>query len=167
MLFWHVTDEIHLLNVAVDRGKRRHGSGRALVNEVIAYARSNAAAKILLEVRRSNEPAIRLYEGLGFDVRDGGREVTISNPTDRRIAAMMIEQRLPFGSVWLGDEELIHVAGGSFVTIPPLEPGAVLTLRFAADLRHSEIAAALGCSEEASRQAAAAGLARLRQELGA
>lgn len=67
VLFWHVTDEIHLLNVAVDRRKRRHGSGRALVNEVIAYARANAAVKILLEVRRSNEPAIRLYEGLGFE----------------------------------------------------------------------------------------------------
>lgn len=49
----------------------------------------------------------------------------------------------------------------------PARQRAVLTLRFAADLRHSEIAAALGCSEEASRQAAAAGLARLRQELGA
>ena len=49
----------------------------------------------------------------------------------------------------------------------PARQRAVLTLRFAADLRHSEIAAALGCSEEASRQAAAAGLGRLRQELGA
>jgi hypothetical protein len=70
------------------------------------------------------------YEALGFDVRDGGREVTISNPTDRRISAMVIEQRLPFGSVWLGDEELVHVADGAFVTVPPLDPGASVTLRF-------------------------------------
>ena len=70
------------------------------------------------------------YEGLTFDVRDGGREVTIANPTDRRIAAMVLEQRLPFGSVWLGEEELIHVADGAFVTIPPIDPGASLTLRF-------------------------------------
>jgi len=74
------------------------------------------------------------YEGLGFEVRDGGREVTISNPTDRRIAAMMVEQRLPFGSVWLGGEELIHVANDAFVTIPPLAPGASLTLRFKPDV---------------------------------
>ena len=33
------------------------------------------------------------YDGLTFEVRDGSREVTVSNPTDRRIAAMMIEQR--------------------------------------------------------------------------
>jgi hypothetical protein len=70
------------------------------------------------------------YEGLTFEVRDGGRTVTIANPTDRRISAMMVEQRLPFGSVWLGEEELIHVADGAFITVPPLDPGASLTLRF-------------------------------------
>jgi hypothetical protein len=70
------------------------------------------------------------YEGLTFEPRNGGREVTIGNPTDRRITAMVLEQRLPFGSVWHGEEELIHVAHGGFVTIPPLEPGATVTLRF-------------------------------------
>jgi hypothetical protein len=70
------------------------------------------------------------YEALRFELADGGRTVTISNPTDRRIEAMMIEQRLPFGSVWLGDSELIHVVDGRFVTLPPLAPGATLTLRF-------------------------------------
>jgi hypothetical protein len=70
------------------------------------------------------------YEGLTFDALDGGREVTIGNPTDRRIVGMVLEQRLPFGSVWDGEEELIHVAEGRFVTIPPLAPGARVTLRF-------------------------------------
>jgi [ribosomal protein S18]-alanine N-acetyltransferase len=66
VLFWHVTDEIHLLNVAVDPQARRQGVGRALTNEVIGYARTNECAKILLEVRRGNSAAIRLYESLGF-----------------------------------------------------------------------------------------------------
>ncbi len=74
------------------------------------------------------------YEALGFEVRDGGREVTIANPTDRRITSMVVEQRLPFGSVWHGEDELVHVARseeqGGFVTVPPLEPGASITLRF-------------------------------------
>jgi DNA-directed RNA polymerase specialized sigma24 family protein len=42
---------------------------------------------------------------------------------------------------------------------------AVLTLRYAADLTHAEIALALGCSEEAARRAASDGLKALRQEL--
>ena len=44
---------------------------------------------------------------------------------------------------------------------------AVLTLRYAADLTHAEIAAVLQCSEAASRRAATDGLARLREEVTA
>ncbi len=73
------------------------------------------------------------YEALTFQLRDGGRAVTVSNPTDRRISAMMVEQRLPFGSVWDGAEELVHVVDNAFVTIPPLAPGAQVTLRFKPD----------------------------------
>ena len=67
VLFWHVTDEIHHLNVAVAPSERRKGRGRALVETVIAYARAHAAAKVLLEVRVSNVAALELYRGLGFE----------------------------------------------------------------------------------------------------
>lgn len=70
------------------------------------------------------------YEALKLAIGDGGRTVTISNPSDRRITAMVLEQRLPFGSVWHDEQELVHVARGGFVTIPPLDPGASLTLTF-------------------------------------
>lgn len=78
------------------------------------------------------------YEALTFEVHDEGREVIVGNPTDRRIVALVIEQRLPFGSVWHGDDELLHVARvrgekGGFVTVPPLAPGASITLRFESD----------------------------------
>lgn len=48
--------------------------------------------------------------------------------------------------------------------LPPRQR-AVLTLRYAADLTHREIAAALSCSEEAARRAASDGLKTLREEL--
>jgi RNA polymerase sigma factor (sigma-70 family) len=47
----------------------------------------------------------------------------------------------------------------------PRRQREVLTLRYAADLTHAEIAHALGCSEEAARRAAADGLKTLREEL--
>ncbi|MEA2193881.1 MAG: hypothetical protein QOG42_315 [Solirubrobacteraceae bacterium] len=47
----------------------------------------------------------------------------------------------------------------------PARQREVLTLRYAADLSHAEIATALGCSEEAARRAAADGLKTLRKEL--
>lgn len=50
--------------------------------------------------------------------------------------------------------------------LPPKQRAALL-LRFAADLSHRDVAAALGCSEEAARRSAHEGLKRLRQEMTA
>jgi DNA-directed RNA polymerase specialized sigma24 family protein len=47
----------------------------------------------------------------------------------------------------------------------PARQREVLTLRYAADLTHAEIALALGCTEVAARRAAADGLKTLRKEL--
>lgn len=48
--------------------------------------------------------------------------------------------------------------------LPPKQRAAV-TLRYASDLPHAEIAAALGCSPEAARRNLHEGLKRLRKEL--
>ena len=50
--------------------------------------------------------------------------------------------------------------------LPPKQRAALL-LRFAADLSHREVAAAMGTSEEAARRSAHEGLKRLREELAA
>ena len=73
------------------------------------------------------------YEDLVFLKHDGGRRLTIDNPTDRTIEALMIEQRLPFDSVWDGDVEIVHVVDNAFVTVPRLAPGQSVTLRFTSD----------------------------------
>jgi hypothetical protein len=72
------------------------------------------------------------YEDLVFQLRNGGREVTVTNPTARRIVGMVVEQRRNFGSVWVEAKELVHVVKDAFVTVPPLEPGAQVTLSFQA-----------------------------------
>ena len=48
--------------------------------------------------------------------------------------------------------------------LPPKQRAAV-TLRYASDLPHTEIAAALGCSPEAARRSLHEGIKRLRKEL--
>ena len=50
--------------------------------------------------------------------------------------------------------------------LPPKQRAAV-TLRYAADLTHAEVAQALGCTEEAARRSAHEGLKKLREELAA
>jgi RNA polymerase sigma factor (sigma-70 family) len=50
--------------------------------------------------------------------------------------------------------------------LPPKQRAALL-LRYAGDLTHVEVAAALGCSEEAARRSAHEGLKKLRLEMSA
>lgn len=53
--------------IAVAGTARRGGLGRALMEALIAEARSRGAAEIFLEVRADNPGPKRLYESLGFE----------------------------------------------------------------------------------------------------
>ncbi len=55
----------HIMNVAVDPEDRRAGVATALLGELLDRV-DDAAARFTLEVRRSNAPAIELYERFGF-----------------------------------------------------------------------------------------------------
>ena len=66
-----VLDEGSVDNVAVAPEHRRSGVGDALVADTVRRAREDGLACLLLEVRVSNAPAIRLYEKHGF--REVGR----------------------------------------------------------------------------------------------
>ena len=66
LVSWHVADELHVLNVATRPDVRRRGLARALMNEVVGYARQHHLRHVLLEVRRSNAAAIALYRSTGF-----------------------------------------------------------------------------------------------------
>ena len=63
---WRVTDEVHLLNVAVHQARRGSGVGRTLVVGVIDEGRATRARTMFLEVRAGNVAARRLYRRLGF-----------------------------------------------------------------------------------------------------
>lgn len=63
---WRVTDEVHLLNVAVHQARRGSGVGRTLVEAVITEGRATRARTMFLEVRAGNIAARRLYRQLGF-----------------------------------------------------------------------------------------------------
>jgi len=59
-------DEIHLLNLGVDRSVQRQGLGARLLGHALGNAWRVGARSMFLEVRPSNLPAIRLYERFGF-----------------------------------------------------------------------------------------------------
>lgn len=59
-------DEGEITNVAVDAGQRCRGIGETMLRQMLQEAKKRAIAKIVLEVRVSNQSAIRLYERNGF-----------------------------------------------------------------------------------------------------
>lgn len=66
-------DELHLLDVAVAPECQGQGLGRAWMQRLRECAIHAAAAQVWLEVRRSNAPALKLYERTGF-VHQGVRK---------------------------------------------------------------------------------------------
>lgn len=61
-----VLDESELVSIIVDEKFRRMGIAREILDIFYDMAKENGVEKIHLEVRKSNEPAVKLYESEGF-----------------------------------------------------------------------------------------------------
>jgi ribosomal-protein-alanine N-acetyltransferase len=66
---WFLGDEIHINTLAVRQRDRRRGHATRLLRFVFRDAIAEGARRATLEVRRSNQAALKLYERLGFEVR--------------------------------------------------------------------------------------------------
>ena len=64
--FWKVLDQIHINNLAIRPELRNQGLARRLLQKVLEDAAALGAPHATLEVRRSNERALRLYQQAGF-----------------------------------------------------------------------------------------------------
>ncbi len=66
--FWfkNHANEVHIVNLAVKKDFRREGIGTYLIKEIIDMSRNLQADYVTLEVRVTNEAAIKLYQNLGF-----------------------------------------------------------------------------------------------------
>ena len=60
-------DEGEVPNVAVKKECRGCGIGKRMMKELLTQARARGVVSVFLEVRKSNEAAMRLYEKLGFE----------------------------------------------------------------------------------------------------
>lgn len=68
-VMWFRDEGAQLGNLAVAEEWRRRGLGRLLVRRALEAVRgSESGGRLVLEVRESNEAAMRLYRGLGFRV---------------------------------------------------------------------------------------------------
>ena len=63
---WISFEEAQVTNIALTSVQRGRGLGKALMARLMHAAAARGAERMTLEVRPSNTPALRLYEGLGF-----------------------------------------------------------------------------------------------------
>lgn len=63
----YAVGELQLLNLCIDPDHQGQGLGRLLMQHLMDFARAEFCTIFLLEVRRSNSSARRLYESLGFN----------------------------------------------------------------------------------------------------
>lgn len=76
-----VLDEGELLRIGVAPGFRRQGVAAMLMERIFRTAKERKLAFMLLEVRKGNAPAIRLYEKYGFSP-EGIRKNYYQNPAE-------------------------------------------------------------------------------------
>ena len=78
-------DAWHVMNVAIAPERRRLGIARMLLDRLFEVTASDERRGYTLEVRVSNEGAIKLYEGLGFVARGVRRGYYTDNREDALI----------------------------------------------------------------------------------
>jgi ribosomal-protein-alanine N-acetyltransferase len=78
---WLVFDELHINTIAVRARLRGQGLASLLLRHVLADAAQAGARRATLEVRQSNEPALRLYRRFGFVV-SGVRRQYYTDPVE-------------------------------------------------------------------------------------
>jgi len=89
-------DDVHLLVIAVDPDSRRQGVGRRLLEEVYFLTQELGLTRVLLEVRHSNERAIRFYQKQGFaqiGLRKGYYPAAKGQREDAMVMAVDLAQR--------------------------------------------------------------------------
>jgi len=78
-------DAWHVMNIAVDPGLRRRGVATALLERLFELTEDGSGRGYTLEVRVSNDGAIKLYERLGFTARGIRRGYYTDNREDALI----------------------------------------------------------------------------------
>ncbi|MBL8063951.1 MAG: ribosomal protein S18-alanine N-acetyltransferase [Anaerolineales bacterium] len=70
---WLLVDELHVATIATHPDFRGKGIGRRLLTHALLDAKAEGATRSILEVRASNEAALKMYRSFGY-VEEGRRK---------------------------------------------------------------------------------------------
>lgn len=139
----HANDVMAVLRGAVGRGDAEDCFQETFLAALRAYPQLTDAGNL-----RGWLLTIAHHKAIDHHRANGRRPVPVAEPAETPVL-----DPEPDAGIW--------AAVGA---LPPKQRAAV-ALRYACDLPHAEIAAALGCSPEAARRSLHEGMKRLRKEL--
>lgn len=99
LIYWLIANEIHIQNIAVRQEMRRKGIATKMLEGALRQSHREGSCRVTLEVRRSNLPAQRMYEKLGFSVKG----VRPGYYPDTREDALIMWADLPLMPLGSGD----------------------------------------------------------------
>ena len=68
VVYWLMLDECEILNIAVDLPFRGLRFAKRMLRQVVNAATHKDLKRVVLDVRKTNQAAIQLYQGLGFTI---------------------------------------------------------------------------------------------------
>jgi ribosomal-protein-alanine N-acetyltransferase len=86
-------DEAEILSIAVDANHRGRGLSRNLLLTHLGHLAGRGVRSVFLEVEENNQPARRLYQGVGFAVA-GRRERYYRQPSGEQLNALLMRRDL-------------------------------------------------------------------------
>lgn len=105
LLAWLVADELHVLSVATLPAFRHQGLATALLERTLQFARGHHVRVVLLEVRRSNLEAIRLYRQFGFSAVALRQSYYVDNLEDAVEMSLVLDPTT--GAIVPGHDEVV------------------------------------------------------------
>lgn len=110
-------EQAHVQTVAVRPDHRRQGLAAQLLRQLIAFTIRQKAESLILEVRKGNEAAVRLYQSVGFDVirtvekfyPDGEGAYVMVYKTEREKIAGPAEEDFESDAIPLGEDGKPHL----------------------------------------------------------
>ena len=90
---WFVMDECHITTIAVKKDFRRNGVATSLIKEMLKLCKEHKTSYIMLEVRKNNIEAIKLYSKFDFK-EEVVRKNYYKNPDGTREDAIVMSREL-------------------------------------------------------------------------
>jgi [ribosomal protein S18]-alanine N-acetyltransferase len=96
IVYWLMFEECQILNVAVDLPYRGLGLAKRMVRQVITLGSRKGVHRVTLDVRKSNLPAVNLYQSIGFVITRVQKGFYSNGDDAYQMALSLVDEKVDF-----------------------------------------------------------------------